>query len=263
MSRIRSVHPDICTSETMADLEARYERTFVRLWTHCDDEGRCLDNVRLIKAALYPLHDKVTFEALEQDLAKLTEVGLIVRYEHDGSRLIQVVSWDEFQHPQRARASKYAPPDLHVADTSDDDCDTPRGDVRDVYVPGVGEGEGEGEGGGALAPLAASQNGNGHHDPLWEAMLDACSIEGEIGDTARKRYNTALSRLKKLTGDPNEIYRRATAYRLRFPGAALTPMALESHWAECKPDRVLEQSAKPNGNVAGNLHNLQIARTLR
>ena len=61
MARIRSVHPDICTSETMAGLDAELERTFVRLWTHCDDFGKCFDNVRLIKAAYLPVarrHDR-------------------------------------------------------------------------------------------------------------------------------------------------------------------------------------------------------------
>lgn len=106
MARIRSVHPDICLSETMANLDALYERTFVRLWTHCDDHGRCVDNPRLIKAAIYPLHDEMTPEALDDELEVLCKAGLLVRYEVAGRPLIQVTSWDEFQHPNRPKPSK-------------------------------------------------------------------------------------------------------------------------------------------------------------
>ena len=78
MARIRSVKPELCTSETMAEVSAEAERTFVRLWTHCDDEGRCKDNPKLLKAALFPLHDDCTSPVGE--MRKLCEsVGFIVR----------------------------------------------------------------------------------------------------------------------------------------------------------------------------------------
>jgi len=109
MARIRSVHPDICLSETMASLDAGLERTFVRLWTHCDDHGRCVDNPLLIKAAIYPLHELIDADELDDELGRLQTAGLIVRYEVAGKRLIQVTSWDEFQHPNRPKPSKLAP----------------------------------------------------------------------------------------------------------------------------------------------------------
>jgi hypothetical protein len=37
-------------------------------------------------------------------------VRLIYRYEADGKRLISVRSWDEYQHPNRPKASKYPEP---------------------------------------------------------------------------------------------------------------------------------------------------------
>src|SRR5689334_20250919 len=110
MSRIRSVHPSICESETMARVSAEAERSFVRLWTYCDDEGRCSDNPKLLKAALLPLHDEVTVEGIEAHLEELKREGLIERYEVDGRRYIVVTSWHEFQHPQRAQKSKLPAP---------------------------------------------------------------------------------------------------------------------------------------------------------
>jgi hypothetical protein len=109
MARIRSVHPDICVSETMAALPAELERTFVRLWTHCDDEGRCIDSPKLIKAAIYPLHDDVTAEKLNEELYELDAAGLVSRYMVGEKRYLQVLSWGEFQHPQRPKKSKFPP----------------------------------------------------------------------------------------------------------------------------------------------------------
>lgn len=125
MARIRSVHPDICVSETMAELPAELERTFTRLLTHCDDEGRCLDIPRLVKAAIYPLHDDITADVLDAEMALLADAGLIWRYEARGKRYIEVCSWGEYQHPQRPKKSKCPP------------C--PRA-VRDAYMQKRGHG---------------------------------------------------------------------------------------------------------------------------
>lgn len=153
MARIRSVHPDICTSETMADLPAELERTFVRLWTHCDDEGRCVDNSRLIKAAIYPLLDAMSHAKLDGELDKLADRGLVVRYVVDGRAYIAIRSWSEYQHPQRARVSEIpAPPERSATVTRGvrDESASTQGDVAEGSVTHtaseLGEGEGEGEG---------------------------------------------------------------------------------------------------------------------
>lgn len=267
MARIRSVHPDLCASETMAALGAELERTFVRLWTHCDDDGRCADNSRLVKAGIYPLNDEVTPAVLDAQLDELCRAGLILRYVVDGQRVLAIRSWEEFQHPQRPRPSKFAPPDatvrdvevitpeantepsetvrVHVADGSR--TDTRR--VADVYVPGVGVGvgEGEGEGVGTMAPPVAARNGRSRApDPVWDELLAACGVDGQnLTKTARGAYNRAASELRALDPPPGEITRRANAYRLRWPEASLTPTALARRWPECDPASALEHVAPP------------------
>ncbi len=111
MARIRSVKPDLCESETMARLSAEAERTFVRLWTHLDDQGRAKDDARLVKAALFPLHDDVTPAVIEEHLRVLAAEGLLVRYTVDGKRYMACPSWHEHQHPQKPRPSKFPAPD--------------------------------------------------------------------------------------------------------------------------------------------------------
>lgn len=154
MPRIRSVHPDICVSDTLADLPAELERTFVRLWTHCDDEGRCKDSPKLIKAALYPLHDDMTWERLDGELDSLADKGLIVRYVAGRDRYLAVRSWGEYQHPQRPKASIIPPPEASSpTEPSPTSPPTTREEsrnrtrhVRDESRTGEGVGEGEGVG---------------------------------------------------------------------------------------------------------------------
>jgi hypothetical protein len=182
MPRIRSVHPDICVSDTMAALPAELERTFVRLWTHCDDEGRCEDRVKIIKAAIYPLHDTLTASVLDQQLDDLQRHGLIRRYSASGTRLLQVVSWNEYQHPQRAKPSKWPPP----AETDDseihprlvrEESQTHKGLEREY-----GEGDrstelGEGEGASARpSPRARRDIENAKWKPTPE-LIDWVSKE--------------------------------------------------------------------------------------
>jgi len=111
MARIRSVKPELCTSETMAEVSAVAERTFVRLWTHCDDEGRCKDNPKLLKAALFPLHDDVTVADVDAHLWELSDLGLIVRYSVAGDPFLHVPSWHDHQKPQKRQPSKLPAPD--------------------------------------------------------------------------------------------------------------------------------------------------------
>lgn len=172
MARIRSVHPDICTDETLAEVSASAERTFVRLWTHLDDEGRARDNPKLIKAALYPLHDDMTADEVDADLNELARHGLVWRYEVDGVRLIAAkpASWGDRQKPRHPSPSKlgappedYRPPSgdppPHGGGSREDSGNTrsdrrrPTADRRNGSANGreptalVGDGVGEGEGG--------------------------------------------------------------------------------------------------------------------
>lgn len=139
MARIRSVHPNICLSETMAQLSAEVERCFVRLWTHCDDEGRCEDRPKVIAAQIFAANEEIMSKHVDEWLNKLQEVGCIQRYEVDGRKYLQVVEWDTYQHPQKPKKSVIPAPPPYLSGRST--VQLPEG-----YAVGVGEGEGVGEG---------------------------------------------------------------------------------------------------------------------
>lgn len=110
MARIRTVKPDFFSSRTTARLSYGARLTFIGLWTNCDDEGRCLAETRLLKAAIWPLDDEVTPDCLLSWTAELAACRLIVCYQAGADNLIQVRNWKEHQRINRPKASKYPAP---------------------------------------------------------------------------------------------------------------------------------------------------------
>lgn len=149
MSRIRSVHPELCTDDTLAEISAEAERTFVRLMPHLDDDGRAVDNPRLLKAALYPLHDDVTAADVDRWLWELARHGLILRYMHPSGRYLSAKpdSWSRWQKPRWRYESKFPAPDAPESVEMPDPSDVRR-NTSDVRRSGVVEGEGVGVGDG-------------------------------------------------------------------------------------------------------------------
>src|SRR5690606_9826093 len=89
----------------------RARLTWLGLWTHCDDYGRCRNNVKLIKAAVWPLDDD-SLRDVAEDLDALENAGLIFKYEVAGKSYLQVRGWAEHQKVERpSRSNIPAPPD--------------------------------------------------------------------------------------------------------------------------------------------------------
>ena len=70
-------------------------------------------------------------------------------------------------------------------------------------------------------------------DPLWDAMIAACRIDPTtLTGSERGRINKALKELREVGATPTDIERRATAYRKKYPDAAITPTALTGNWSQ-------------------------------
>lgn len=110
MPRIRTIKPEFFTSLTIADLTPEQRLTFIGLWTHCDDEGRCVDDARLIKAAVWPLDDRTAAD-VEADLRALSESSLIVRYILNRKPYMAVSGWREHQRINRPTPSRIPAPE--------------------------------------------------------------------------------------------------------------------------------------------------------
>lgn len=107
MARIRSIKPTFFTSESIASIADPWSRlAFIGLLTHCDDEGRCIDNAKLIRAAIFPLDD-FTPEAIEVMLIEWAAKDLIVRYQVEDRALLEIKNWEKHQKVNHPSPSQY------------------------------------------------------------------------------------------------------------------------------------------------------------
>lgn len=159
MARIRTIKPDFFTSLTIADLSLTARLTFIGLWTHVDDAGRCVDDPRLIKAAVWPLDD-LTASDVELDLKALSESSLITRYTLNRKRYIAVTGWDEHQRINRPTPSKLPAPEQgdplppEPPTRGDTDSPTPHGGRTE----GSNEDRGTARDGSQMGPADASHD---------------------------------------------------------------------------------------------------------
>jgi hypothetical protein len=106
MARIRSIKPEFFTSLTIGSLSLSARLTFIGLWTYCDDIGRGLDDVRLIRAAVWPLDDR-SLEDVGKDLIELAEADLIERYTRENRAILCIKNWSEHQKVDHPKPSKF------------------------------------------------------------------------------------------------------------------------------------------------------------
>lgn len=120
MARMRTVKPELRSSEVVAawPFEVRY--FFVLLWGYLDDKGRGLDVPKTIAGDCFPHDDKVSANTVTKwlDLMAATRTAAdkeppICRYEANGRRYLHCVNWPEHQRPNRPTPSRMPPCPLH------------------------------------------------------------------------------------------------------------------------------------------------------
>lgn len=188
MARMRTIKPEACTSESLAEVPRAVRWTFACLWTHCDDEGRAVRNTRLIKAAIYPLDDEMTPAMVGSDLEELERIGAVCFYEVDGKEYLHVPSWSQHQHPNRPVESKLPPCPLtdHSltahAQRSEPAVSAP---ARLTPVVGVGEVVGDGEGESAREEQRADV------ERICDHLADRIEANGSKRPNITPRWRTA------------------------------------------------------------------------
>lgn len=110
MARIRSVKPELRRDLTVAEWPREVRYAWVLLWGYLDDEGRGLDDLRLLTADLFPLDRDVTERKLDNWLNRMTAdsphgAAPLCRYEVAGRRYLHAPKWTRAQrvsHPQKS-----------------------------------------------------------------------------------------------------------------------------------------------------------------
>lgn len=243
MARIRSIKPTFFTSLTITQLPRDARLTFAGLWTYVDDEGRGIDDARLIKAALWPLDEDVTPAVVAAHLVAAERLGLVIRYAVAGRNYLAVRNFREHQKISKPQASKFPPPpsDEHrdAPEPSDDESPFPPDDSRNVpgtfaedsrNVPSGKGKEGKGKEGGIAAGAAPESSRNGSHPaavslvpptapasapaelPAW--LVLHAEWETRIGPVDKGRFRKAFRPIAEPDGGrdlpaPLPILRRA------------------------------------------------------
>lgn len=108
--RIRTVKPSFWTSETIALLSEHGALLALALINYADDEGYFSANVALIKAALFPIRESFTAEALAKEMASLVQIQYIeLRKASDGRSYGRIVNFSAHQVINKAKPSRIAP----------------------------------------------------------------------------------------------------------------------------------------------------------
>lgn len=209
MARIRTIKPSFFTSLTIADLSLSARLTFIGLWTHADDDGRCAWDPRLIKAAVWPLDDRSLSDVTE-DVHSLTEASLITHYVVSDRSFLAINGWREHQVVNRRTPSRLPAPEsgqiCPVTCGNTPSRRTHGGLTEDSRQEGKGmEGNREGK--------TASSNGSAvgpAHNPTAELFADFWAVyprkEGK-----RKAESAYAAALRRAT--PEQIRNGAIRYR--------------------------------------------------
>lgn len=230
MARIRTVKPGYFTDPDVTAVSIPARLLLVSLWTQADDEGRLLDQPRLMCAQSFGDEDRVNPEKLVAELASGREPR-ILRYEVAGKRYVSIHGFLNHQVISHPRPSVFPEPSSNPPGGLPEGSTLPEGSSNPPVIlreasGGEWNGMEEEWNGMELAPAPRTR------DEMFEALAEACDIDWHhLTPSARSALNAATKALREA-GDasPDEIRYRRDAYRLTYPSMALTPSALAKHW---------------------------------
>ena len=93
-----------------------------------------------------------------------------------------------------------------------------------------------------LAPKTARKP-----DPIFDALCEVCDLDPkQLTPSARGALNKARKEIAGLEATDEDVRRKAHAYRVAYPGMALTPSALAKHWPSLDAGLTRPTTVKPS-----------------
>jgi hypothetical protein len=162
MARIRSIKPELWTSEQVADCSTTARLLFIGLWNFADDSGVHPWNWKRVKMEIFP-GDTFGEAEIEGWIAELLSVGLLIGYRVDTQWFIRVTGW----HHQKIEKPNCRWPTEQQADEFADQSTTSRRPVDDrstTSLPRIGEDRSGGEGRGEES-ISSTTSEDGRAEP--------------------------------------------------------------------------------------------------
>lgn len=128
MARIRSIKPEFCVSEQLAECSTTARLVFVLMWIFCDDQGIHPAKPKTLKAEIFPMDD-ISSEQVHGFVSELIQAGLIFEYSIESESYWKVTGWEKHQKIEKPSAKYPRPIDDHSANTPRpiDDSSPPEG----------------------------------------------------------------------------------------------------------------------------------------
>lgn len=199
MARIRYLKPDFFKDEDIKDLPYEVRLFFAGLWCYADKEGRLEDRPERLKIEIMPYDNKFDVNKALELLEKPKRVSkrpFILRYEINGDKYIQILSWGKHQRPHHTEADSTIPePPKEVLNSINNGLITVN---ERLQTAGEGEGNGKGNGKGKyIAPSRKNssepfskitfnfqikkwENITNEDIEIWKEAYPACDIELEL-----------------------------------------------------------------------------------
>ena len=229
MARIRTLKPEFFRSRSLAACSRDARLTFQGLWCEADDFGRGVADPRILKGAIWPLDDDITWQAVDGHLVELQATGHVRMYEVDGEMFYDIPSWEEHQAAAYRRGKSVHPeaPEQSLHDKSCKEVQAARPSVLEL-------GTGNEELGSTAKPSRKTER-----DALFDALVE---VFGTATTNARKtHYGKCVTELLNAEQSPDEV--RVRGRRLLARGwANPSPEALLKWW-----DNLENEAAPANG----------------
>lgn len=128
MARIRSIKPEFCVSEQLAECSTTARLVFVLMWIFCDDQGIHPAKPKTLKAEIFPMDD-TSAEQVQGFVNELIKAGLIFEYSIESESYWKVTGWERHQKIEKPSAKYPRPIDDHspTAPRLFDDSSPPEG----------------------------------------------------------------------------------------------------------------------------------------
>lgn len=106
MARARNIKPSFFKNEILGQEDPMISLLYISLWTLADKAGRLMDIPIRIKAETFPYRENLDVNGY---LTVLSRLGFIRRYEVDGFKVIQILTFEKHQNPHHTEKPSELP----------------------------------------------------------------------------------------------------------------------------------------------------------
>lgn len=235
MPRIRTIKPEFWCDAKIVRLSPFARLLFIGTWNWACDRGHLPDDPEDLALKVLP-RDPVDAEALVQELV---DARLVERIDSaESGPYLRIRKFTDHQKtdsrwPVRCPFCPTRPTENPDVATVGFFVATENPDVATEILTMERKGK--------EISRAAPEGATGKTAPpkppppgaeLFDAIADACRWDtSQLTRDARGRLNAAVKQLRELGATPDDVHKRARAYRAKYPDTELTPQALTGNWA--------------------------------